>query len=260
MKISIITPCYNSEKTIARTIDSVVSQKFDGDLEYIIVDGKSSDSTLRIIESYEKKYSYIKHISEKDNSMTEALNKGFKLATGDIIASLNADDEYLPGALNAVNKAFDDCSVEVIVFNTVFRNDSDGSVHCINRPKFFNPEICAVFSCPFPECAFFVRKNVLEKVGLFNEKYKYTQDLELYLRIYYAGYKFKYVNYDGSVFHISETNYSSVVESKMDSEVESYFKYPRIHRVLSKSALSKALKILLGFRKYNFKNKRKREK
>lgn len=90
-KISIITVCYNSEKTIEDTIKSVVSQSYPN-IEYIIIDGVSTDNTLEIVNKYQEKISKI--ISEKDNGLYDAINKGINIASGEIIAILNSDDLY----------------------------------------------------------------------------------------------------------------------------------------------------------------------
>ena len=105
MKFSIITPVYNGEKYIAETIESILSQKGNFEVEYIIIDGGSTDKTVEIIKKYAKKYP-IKWISEKDKGIYSALNKGFSMATGDIYAWLNSDDLYLPGAMEIVSKTF----------------------------------------------------------------------------------------------------------------------------------------------------------
>lgn len=103
LKISIITPCYNMEKFIEGTILSVLNQNYPN-LEYIIIDGASTDRTLEIIEKYKDRISLI--ISEPDKGMYDAINKGLSRATGDIMAYINADDQYLPGTLSLVNRLF----------------------------------------------------------------------------------------------------------------------------------------------------------
>lgn len=117
MKFSIVTPVYNGEKYLAETIESVLSQKGDFELEYIIQDGSSTDGTVDIIKSYEQrlgtgKYPIqckkvtLKWFSEKDNGMYDAIEKGFARGTGEIMAYINADDKYLPGAFASVAKIF----------------------------------------------------------------------------------------------------------------------------------------------------------
>lgn len=250
MKISIITPCRNSERTIERTIESVVNQNLDNhELEYIIVDGKSTDSTLEIIKDYAKKYPFIKYLSEKDNCMTEALNKGMKMSTGDIVGSINADDVYLDGVLKNVCNHFLDSREKIVMVNTYFVNEG-GYVKSHNKPHMFSPILCALVECPFPECSIFMRRDCIEKVGFFNENIKYTQDLELYLRLYSKKYKFSYLNIDGSCFFVSNTNYSSVISDEMRQEVCRYIAHKKIYKYISGSFCSKVLKAVLGLRHY----------
>lgn len=250
MKISIVTPCRNSEKTIRRTIESVLNQTLVNDeLEYIIVDGKSTDSTLSIIQEYAVKNKCIKYISERDNSMTEALNKGMKMATGEIVASINADDTYLPDTLSKVCDKYRKTDTDILMINTYLIREG-GDVKSHNTPRKFTPFICSLIECPFPECAIFFKRRCVEELGYFNEDIKYTQDLELYLRQYYKGYKFLYADIDGSCFFVSDTNYSSVLSGKMRDEVCTYIAYPRIYKYISGSQLSKLLKVILRMRHY----------
>ena len=103
MKFSIITVCYNSEKTIRRTFESVLSQSFT-DYEYIVVDGNSKDSTVEIIKEYEPKFNGRMHwISEPDNGIYDAMNKGIRMAKGDFINMMNSDDQIAPNALQYVS-------------------------------------------------------------------------------------------------------------------------------------------------------------
>ncbi|MBP8689293.1 glycosyltransferase [Patescibacteria group bacterium] len=114
MKISIITTNYNTDKYLEQTIKSVLSQKGDFNLEYIITDGESKDGSLDIIKKYDKevksgkwgKNIEFRYLSEKDKGQSEGINKGLKIATGDIVAFLNADDLYTKNALNIVVEYF----------------------------------------------------------------------------------------------------------------------------------------------------------
>ena len=115
LKVSMITICYNAEKTIAKTIESVLSQDYEN-LEYIIVDGGSKDHTVDIIKSYENKK--IHWISEKDNGISDAFNKGIKMATGDLIGLINADDYLFPHALANLTLACHECT-DVLYGNTI---------------------------------------------------------------------------------------------------------------------------------------------
>ena len=250
MKMSIVTPCYNSGMTIERTIKSVIEQKINFPLEYIIVDGLSSDDTMNIVKRYADQYPYIKYLSEKDNSMTEALNKGMKLTTGDIVASINADDIYLPNALQKVMDYFESNSADVLMVNTYFVNAETNLIKSKNMPRIFSPLLTAFTECPFPECGVFFRGDVIRKIGFFNENIRYTQDFELYLRIKKSGYTFRYKNIDASCFFVSQFNYSSTICDQMNEEVYSYFKYSGIFKIFGQSTASKVLKILFRFRSY----------
>jgi glycosyltransferase involved in cell wall biosynthesis len=117
MKFSIVTPSFNSEKYIAETIESVISQRGNFEIEYIVVDNCSADETVDILREYERKIKdtnfnincgkvYFRLISEKDTGMYSAINKGFSMATGDIYAWINSDDIYLQGAFDIVHKVF----------------------------------------------------------------------------------------------------------------------------------------------------------
>ena len=126
MKISIITVTYNSEKTINDTIQSVLTQSYSN-IEYIIIDGKSNDSTLEIIKEYLPLFNgRLKYISEKDSGIYDAMNKGIKLASGDIIGIINSDDFYKSNNVIAtVANAFNDNSIDVVFGNIQFVNPNN---------------------------------------------------------------------------------------------------------------------------------------
>jgi len=181
MKISIITVCFNSEKTIAQTIESVLSQN-SVSLEYIIIDGLSTDNTLKIIESYQSRFNdkgiIYKWISEKDNGIYDAMNKGINMATGDIIGILNSDDRYTDG--NVLHKVVDiftnneiDCCFGNILYikgNKPYRYWKAG------KPRTFK------YGWMPPHPAFFVKKSIYEKYGLFRLDCGVNADYELMLR------------------------------------------------------------------------------
>ena len=112
-KISIITVCLNSEKTIERCIKSVLNQKYNkANIELIIIDGKSIDRTIKIIEKYKSKIFHFE--SKKDKGIYDAMNKGIKMSTGDIIGILNSDDFYYPDTFNIVNKYFNKYKIDYL--------------------------------------------------------------------------------------------------------------------------------------------------
>ena len=116
MKVSIITVCYNSAKTIKRTIKSVAEQDYE-EIEYIIIDGGSTDGTLDIIDRYKDKISVL--VSEPDEGIYDAMNKGIARATGDIIGFMNSDDWYADGAIVAIAEAFKKTEAEIVYGKTI---------------------------------------------------------------------------------------------------------------------------------------------
>ena len=181
MKISIITPTYNSAKTIARTIESVISQNYS-DLEYIIIDGLSSDNTKDIVSNYQSKID-IKFISEKDNGIYDAMNKGINLATGEIIGILNSDDFFDNNkALSTIAENFSDSKVEAVYGDIkYFSNDANKIKRYWKAGEYKESKLDNGWIIPHP--ALFIRKSVYDKCGLFNTNLKIAADYEFILRL-----------------------------------------------------------------------------
>ena len=178
MKISIITVCYNSASTIHDTFESVLNQTYS-DIDYIIVDGNSNDGTISIIKEYEPKFNgKMRWISEPDNGLYDAMNKGIKIANGDIIGILNSDDYYASN------------NVLALVINTISKRNIDscyGNLLYIkkNRPyRFWKAGEKKSFKLGWmpPHPSFFVRRNIYEKYGLFRLDCGVNADYELMLR------------------------------------------------------------------------------
>ena len=198
LKVSMITICYNAEKTIAKTIESVLSQDYEN-LEYIIVDGGSKDHTVDIIKSYKNKKMH--WISEKDNGISDAFNKGIKMATGDLIGLINADDYLLPHALANLALAYHDCT-DVLYGNTIVNDEQNG----LKLIKQAGSVEGLEYSLPFIHQSSLVRKTAYERYGLYSENYKICMDYDLFARFYRGGAKFQYVNTDVSCFTYGGTS------------------------------------------------------
>ena len=179
MKISIITVCYNSEETISDTIQSVLSQDYK-DVEYIIVDGKSTDRTLEIIQSIKSR---IKLISEKDRGIYDAMNKGINIASGDVIGILNADDIYKNSQV--LTKVMDAFKANVsIVYGDIEYVKYDDLSNVVRKWKagvFRTGKFKWGWMPPHP--GFFVKKSCYESFGLFNLNLSTSADYELMLRM-----------------------------------------------------------------------------
>jgi len=178
MKFSIVIPSFNQGKFIERTIESVLGQKYKN-VEIIVVDGGSTDGTMEILKKYGDK---IKWISEKDNGQTEAINKGIRMATGDIMAYLNSDDTYEKDTLNIVAKYFEESPKTMIVYgkgrhideNDKYINDYPTEKVDVNVLK---------IKCPICQPTVFWRRELWTDIGEFDEKLNFAMDYQYWLRV-----------------------------------------------------------------------------
>jgi len=179
--ITMITICRNAEATIAHTIESVKNQLFPR-LEYIVIDGASTDSTINIVRSYGKMIDVFK--SEPDNGIADAFNKGIACASGDIIGFINADDQLLPGTLAKIAQHFEAVAELDVLHGDVLLYDGDEFVKQIAPAgRWWFPWRLVLFNHP----ATFVRRRVYERCGQFDTDYRYAMDDELYLRWVRSG-------------------------------------------------------------------------
>ncbi len=186
MKISIVTPVFNGEKYIRETIESIAGQSYRN-FEHIIIDALSTDNTLEII----KEYKPIKYLSEKDKGQSDAINKGFDMATGDILAWQNADDTYFPDTFETVVNFFKENPDADIVYGYYQLIDSDSKWICDVYPIKWNRWLFAHGRfCP-PQPCFFWRKKVFETVGPLNEQLHYCMDVDFYSRAFNKGFQIK---------------------------------------------------------------------
>lgn len=207
LKVSIITITYNSEKTLERTIKSIVEQDYEN-LEYIIVDGGSMDSTLAIIKKYEKKIA--KWISEPDKGISDAFNKGIKLATGTVIGIINSDDGLLPGALDAVAKAYQE-DIDVYRGNVLlWKEDSD--IKVVETPS-MHFDFSGMNKISHQST--FVTKKAYERFGCYDMECKYVMDYDLLLRFQNKGARFKYINQILAFYTLGGITFSSNVSKRM---------------------------------------------
>jgi glycosyltransferase involved in cell wall biosynthesis len=191
MKITLITPSYNAEKTIEKTILSVLRQK-DSNVQYIIVDGASTDKTLEIVSKYSSHIDII--ISEKDRGIADAYNKGIALATGDLIGIVAANDQLISNALKAIETAYDDHS-DVICGNII---DYNGERYLRRHSNAHLENLSFQTSLMHP--ATFIRKDAYAKYGNYSLEYRCAIDRELFLRFYKMGAAFQIIDADISFF------------------------------------------------------------
>ena len=190
MKISIITITYNSAKTVQRALDSVQSQTYK-DIEHIIVDGASTDGTKELIETYAKAHKNVRWVSEKDKGIYDALNKGIKLATGDIIGFLHSDDVlYSADSIGQIAAAFEQSGADVVYGDLQYC--SGGKVVRRWKSNDFDPSALKYGWMP-PHPTVYVRREVYQQVGEYDEWFRISADYDMMLRIFTAGYKTHYI-------------------------------------------------------------------
>jgi glycosyltransferase involved in cell wall biosynthesis len=194
MKISIITVVYNNERTINDALVSVLGQTYK-DVEYVIIDGNSSDKTVQIINNFKDRLGYF--ISEKDAGIYDAMNKGVLAATGDVIGILNSDDLYQDATVieSVMNQFIQNPTLDIVYGDLVYvKNDN---VDKVVRNWISNPYYKNFFengNVP-PHPSLFVKKSVYEKAGLFDLNFKLAADYEFMLRIFKKhNFKSKYIN------------------------------------------------------------------
>lgn len=189
MKITLITTAFNSSLTLRDTLRSVLCQSFT-DIEYIIIDGGSSDETLAIIIEFKKEFKGKLHwISEKDQGIYDAMNKGLRMATGDVVGILNSDDFFTSNdVLEKVAREFEGNKNLEAVYGDVHYVRPDNLAKCVRyySSRVFKRERMKMGFMP-AHPSFYVRRSCYEKYGLYRTDYKICADFELLLRFIYVN-------------------------------------------------------------------------
>lgn len=194
MKISIITVVYNNDRTIKDALQSVLSQDYKN-IEYIVIDGKSTDNTVNLITEFKEKLGCF--ISEKDSGIYDAMNKGIRAATGDVVGILNSDDLYQDsGVISAVMEQFNnDLDLDILYGDLVYVKSDDTNKVIRNwKSKAYYNQFFENANVP-PHPSLFVKKKVYDEAGLFDLDYKIAADYEFMLRIFKKhNFNSKYFN------------------------------------------------------------------
>jgi glycosyltransferase involved in cell wall biosynthesis len=210
-KLTIVTPSYNQEKYLERTILSVLNQHYPN-LEYFIIDGGSTDGSLAIIKKYEP---YLAGwVSEKDRGQTDAINKGFRRATGEYVAFQNSDDVFAPDAFNCVADAWRKAPDTDVFFGDMYITDEADVI----LEELRAPEFCA--ECHIYEGmqlfnqSLFIRRDRLIQFGLLDEGLRFVIDYEIVARLgVQPGVRFRHVNGFWGGFRVQPDAKSSTIAS-----------------------------------------------
>lgn len=188
MKISIVTVAYNSAATIRDTFESVLAQSHD-DYEYIVVDGLSKDETVEIIKEYEPRFNgKMRWISEKDSGLYDAMNKGIRMATGEVVGILNSDDFFTSGnVLESVCRGFDSAETDAVYADVryVKQHDLQSVVRHYSSKGFRRWKMRTGLIPAHP--SFYARRELFEKFGFYRTDYRIAADFELLLRFIFVN-------------------------------------------------------------------------
>jgi glycosyltransferase involved in cell wall biosynthesis len=221
--VSVITTSLNRAQFLERTILSIKNQDYKN-IEHIIIDGGSTDNTVEIIKKYEKTYN-LKWISEKDKNCSEAYNKGFRMASGQVVCSLDSDDIYPKKTISKVAEIFENNPDIDIVFGDLLIADENDKIISCNKYLDFDRETLLNLGVDFSFPATFWRKKVQDKIGLFDEKYLRAGDLDFLFRMGLSGARFYRIDDFLTIYRAHQkqlTKSVSLVEQEREEILEKY--------------------------------------
>ena len=197
LKISIVSPSYNQAKFLEECLLSVEEQNYP-EVEHLVADGGSTDGAVEILKSYsqESSHKHLRWASEPDDGQSDALNKGFRLASGDIVGWLNSDDRYRPGCFRVVAKAFErNPDVDILYGDTTWI-DEGGRILKVRREIEFSQFVLSYHRVLYiPSTATFFRRRIFDEGNFLDPQYQYAMDYEYFLRLARKGYRFKHVRH-----------------------------------------------------------------
>jgi glycosyltransferase involved in cell wall biosynthesis len=200
-KLSIVTPSFNQGHFLEETILSVLNQGYEP-LEYIVIDGGSTDESVSIIKRYESKFAY--WVSEKDRGQVHAINKGLERATGDIVAFINSDDVYLPGAFNAVITHFAENPESKWVCGDTIMFGEGHETQMIHAVVPRSAAHCLSWAYRAPQPGHFWRREIISSG--FQERWNYDFDHDMYVRLLLAGHKCEYLPLPMAAYRLHEVS------------------------------------------------------
>jgi glycosyltransferase involved in cell wall biosynthesis len=225
-RISVVTPSYNQGQFIEETMQSVLDQGYPN-LEYIVIDGGSTDNSVDVIRKYERHLAY--WVSEKDSGAADAIAKGFSKATGEILAYLNSDDLYLPGSLQTVGTVMAEPAIDV-AFGNMYWMDAEGKTVGERRQTRFTRNGYLFGGSDLMQPATFWRKNIYLRSGGIDVSYRFTFDTDLFFRFALRGAQFRYVNKFLASFRIhpqsKSTNDEAICVAELQKLRQKYLPFP----------------------------------
>ncbi|MBR4616665.1 MAG: glycosyltransferase, partial [Kiritimatiellae bacterium] len=231
MKFSIVTPNYNYGRFLKKALESVLAQADAPGapaVEHIVVDGGSTDDSVSILKDWaafaaaqpaakDGRYSF-SYVSEPDNGQTDAINKGLRRATGDVVAWLNADEWYEPGALSKMASAFEKRPKADLIHGEVRFVRPDGSAIRVKRDHRFSGFVLLWCGCYISSAATFWRRRVLDDGDYLDASYKVCMDFEYWVRLWRHGYRFSFLPETLASFTWHENNVSEVFAARRREE------------------------------------------
>ena len=231
MKFSIVTPNYNYGRFLKKALESVLAQADAPgapEIEHIVIDGGSTDDSVSILKDWadfaaaqpaakDGRYSF-SYVSEPDQGQTDAINKGLRRATGDVVAWLNADEWYLPGKLALVAAAFAKHPSTDFLYGEPLFVDKDGKPIRVKRAHRFSFFVLAAHLCFIASCCSFWRRRVLADGHYLDPSYKVIMDGEYYCRLFKAGYRFRFIPETVAAFAWHDDNVSKMQRERRIEE------------------------------------------
>ena len=249
--ISVVTPVFNGEAYIENCLKTVINQHCRN-AEHIIIDGNSHDSTVDIIKRYTADYRHISLLSESDKGQSDAMNKGISIASGDVLAILNVDDYYEPGALNRVTSLFKNLTEPALLVGNCNVWDTRGKLQYINKPsKLDITELLLGWKInqhPVNPSAYFYHKSLHDIIGLYDLNNHFAMDLDFLLKAVVAA-NTTYVDEVFGNYRLLEGTKTVLDQQRGEAKIRSY-KILQNH--FKKLNFAKKLKVLFWKASYRY--------
>jgi len=216
--VSIITPVYNGEKYIEDTIKSIINQEYDN-IEYIVIDGGSTDNSISIIRKYDKYISLF--VSEQDQGMYDAINKGLRLANGKIVGYLNADDQYLPYTIKEVVKAFKNKPhLDYLYGNCIYIDNKKIKLYEYTSVPYIKMFVKNMQEISWAQPSCFWKKQVHTKIGYFDDDLRYCGDYDFFVRLKCGSFNGLRINIPLSLFMLHDDALSIKAHLALTAELK----------------------------------------